>query len=363
MPNNQNDLARTVLAVLSMGVLIGLSLWILRPFLGALIWAGMIAVATWPILLAVQKHLWGKRYLAVLAMTVALFLVLVVPLSLAIGTIVSNADDIADWAKAASEFKLPAAPSWLAGLPLVGESFARLWADLAAKGIQELAAKAVPYAGGLTKWFVSEVGSFGIMFVQFLLTVVIAAILYAYGESTAKLTLRFGTRLAGARGEATVRLAAKAIRGVALGVVVTALVQSLIGGIGLALAGVPFAAVLTAVMFMLALAQIGAVPVMIPALIWLYWSGDIGWGSFLLVVTVFVGALDNVLRPILIKKGADLPLLLVFAGVIGGLISFGLIGIFVGPVVLAVAYTLLEAWMSDGYLPTRAPKHRKTHAK
>ena len=100
-------------------------------------------------------------------------------------------------------------------------------------------------------------------------------------------------------------------------------------------------------MFMLAVAQIGAVPVLIVAVGWLYWSGSPGWGTFLLGVTVIAGTIDNVLRPILIKKGADLPLLLVFVGVIGGLVAFGLIGIFVGPVVLAVSYTLLSAWMES----------------
>ena len=109
----------------------------------------------------------------------------------------------------------------------------------------------------------------------------------------------------------------------------------------------PFAAVLTAVMFMLAVAQIGAVPVLVGALVWLWFQGSTGWFVALLVWTVIVGSLDNVLRPILIKKGADLPLLLIFAGVIGGLVSFGLLGLFVGPVVLAVAYTLLDAWVSE----------------
>jgi len=143
-------------------------------------------------------------------------------------------------------------------------------------------------------------------------------------------------------------LSAQAIRGVALGVVVTAVVQALVGGLGLLIAGVPFAAVLTALMFMLAVAQIGAGPVLVIAVIWLYWSGSPGWGTFLLVVTVVTTTMDNFLRPILIKKGADLPLLLIFAGVIGGLIAFGLIGIFVGPLVLAVSYTLLRAWIEEG---------------
>jgi predicted PurR-regulated permease PerM len=111
---------------------------------------------------------------------------------------------------------------------------------------------------------------------------------------------------------------------------------------------VPFAGLLTALMFMLCIAQIGPILVLLPAALWVLWTGDTGWGIFLLVWSTVVGTLDNFLRPVLIRKGADLPLLLIFAGVIGGLFAFGLVGIFVGPVVLAVAYTLLDAWMKDG---------------
>ncbi|MGC1519830.1 MAG: AI-2E family transporter, partial [Azonexus sp.] len=152
---------------------------------------------------------------------------------------------------------------------------------------------------------------------------------------------------AGERGENSVILAGQAIRGVALGVGVTAIVQTVLGGIGLAIAGVPFASLLSAVMLMLCIAQLGPALVLFPAVGWMYWMGDNGWATFLLVWSLIVGSLDNFLRPMLIKKGADLPLLLIFAGVIGGMLGFGLIGIFVGPVVLAVTYTLLEAWIED----------------
>jgi predicted PurR-regulated permease PerM len=363
MPDIQRDLTRTVLAVLFIGGLIGVSFWVLRPFLAALIWAVMIVVATWPLMRMVQTALGGRRGLAVTVMTLVLLLLLIVPFSAAIGTIVANVDAIAEWTKVLSEFKVPPPPPWLAGLPVVGERAMQMWQEAAAQGAEALIAKATPYTHELTKWFVSHVGSFGAMFIQFLLTVVIAAILYAHGEYAADWMRRFGARLAGASGEAAVRLSAQAIRGVALGVVVTALVQALLGGLGLLIAGVPFAAVLTAIMFMLSVAQIGAVPVLIVAVVWLYWSGAAGWGTFLLVVTVVVGTLDNVLRPFLIKKGADLPLLLIFAGVIGGLISFGLIGIFIGPMVLAVAYTLLSAWIESGESIRRAPTPAATAVK
>jgi len=199
----------------------------------------------------------------------------------------------------------------------------------------------------LIKWFATQLGSVGVLLVEFLLTVILAAAMYANGEHETARLVRIGRRLAGPGGENVVILAGQTIRGVALGVVVTALAQTAFGGLGLLVAGVPFAGILTAAMLLLAIAQIGVVPVLGSAAAWLYWSGDSAWGTFMVVWTVVAGTMDNFLRPILIKKGADLPLLLVFAGVVGGLLAFGLIGIFVGPVVLAVADALLSAWIDN----------------
>jgi predicted PurR-regulated permease PerM len=359
------DLTRTVLAILIIGGLIVASFWILRPFLAATIWSTMIVVTTWPILRTLQSRLWGKRWLATTIMTAALLLVFVVPLSAAIGTIVANAGEIVDWTSRISHVKLPPPPEFVEKVPIIGEKAASVWREYADKGSEELAEIVRPYAARAASWFVAEVGSFGLVTLQFLLTVVISAILYTIGEDTARWVLRFGRRLAGERGDHVVRLAGQAIRGVALGIVVTALVQSVLGGIGLAIAGVPFAAVLTAVMFMLALAQIGVLPVLLGGLVWLWWQDHTGWFVALLIWTIAVGSLDNILRPILIRKGADLPLLLIFAGVIGGLFAFGLLGLFVGPVLLAVAYTLLDSWVSeapDADGPTSAAAAQPTHS-
>jgi predicted PurR-regulated permease PerM len=186
------------------------------------------------------------------------------------------------------------------------------------------------------------------MSLQFLLTVVIVVVMYTQGETARAGLIRFGRRLAGDRGEGVVVLAGQAVRAVALGVVVTALAQTLLAGLGLFVAGIPFAGLLTGVILLLCIAQVGPLLVLAPAVIWLFWTDQTVWGVALLVWTVLVGALDNVLRPILIRKGADLPLLLIFAGVIGGLIAFGIIGLFVGPVALAVTYTLLRDWVAEG---------------
>jgi predicted PurR-regulated permease PerM len=341
------DLARTVLAVLSIGGLIGVSVWVLKPFLPSIIWAGMIVVATWPLMLKLQAYLGGRRVLAVVAMTLALLLVFIVPILLAVVTIAENAERITGWLKALASMQLPHPPDWVAGLPLIGERTVAIWQQVAVEGYGELSARLAPYVKDVGRWIVGHAGSAGAVFVQLLLTLILSAILYSAGEYAAGRALRFGRRIAGARGEESVMLAAQAIRGVALGVVVTALAQAVLGGIGVAIAGVPFAAVLTALMFMLAIAQIGAAPVVALAAGWLYWQGETGWAIALLAWAVVVGSLDNVLRPFLIRRGADLPLLLIFAGVIGGLLAYGVVGIFIGPVVLAVAYKLLEVWLDE----------------
>ena len=345
------DLVRTTLGVLFLGGLILASFWILRPFIGAVIWATMLVVATWPVMKWFEARLWHRRSLAVLVMSVLLLLLFFVPLTLAIGTIVSHSDEIVERGKSIASSPLPHPPQWVAQLPFVGEKITRSWEDAIAAGASGLLAKLMPYADNIAKWLVSQAGSLGFLLLQFLLTVIISALMYAGGESAALTVRRFGRRLAGHNGENAVTLAGQAIRGVALGVGVTAVVQAGVGGIGLAIAGIPFAGLLTAVMLMLCIAQVGPALVMFPAVAWVYWTGESGWGTFLLIWAVVVSTMDNFLRPALIKRGADLPLLLIFAGVIGGLIGFGLVGIFVGPVLLAVAYTLLDSWVGDGNAP------------
>jgi predicted PurR-regulated permease PerM len=349
-----HDLPRLVFGVIAILLLLTASFWILSPFLLPLVWATMIAVATWPMLLGAEKHLRHSRTLAVLVMTAALLMVLIVPLVLAVVTILQNIDAMKGWIGQLVAEGLPPLPAWVGSLPLVGEKAAAMWAEAAAGGPAGLSAKVAPYVNKILAWFVHNAGGVGLIIVQLLLTLILTAILYAQGETAALGIRQFFHRLGGERGEAAVILAGKAIRAVAMGIVVTALIQSLLGGIGLWVTGVPGAALLTAIMFLLAIAQIGVVPVLALAVGWLFWKKFTMWAIALLVWTVIVGSLDNVIRPILIRKGADLPLLLILAGVIGGLVAFGIIGLFVGPVVLAVSYTLIKQWVTNPTLTESA---------
>jgi predicted PurR-regulated permease PerM len=344
--NPQPNLPRTVLGVLSIGGLIAASFWILRPFLPATIWATTIVVATWPLMLRIQAWLWGRRSLAVVVMSLLLLFAFFVPLLIAIDSIVRNAEVISGWAKSLGSLVIPPPPDWVGSVPLVGRKIAGAWQRFAASGPEELAARIAPYQEQATRWMLAQLGGAGVRVVEFVLTVIVAAVLYSSGEAATASVRRFARGLAGLHGDAAVTLAGQAIRGVALGVVVTALVQSVLGGIGLAIAGVPFAVVLTAIMFLLSIVQIGPLPVLVICVGWLYWNDQTGWAIGLLVWSLLVDRLNSVLLPILVKRGVDLSLVLVFVGVIGGLIAFGLIGIFVGPVVLAVSHKLLDAWAS-----------------
>jgi predicted PurR-regulated permease PerM len=340
------DLTLTVLSILLMLTLITAVLWVLRPFLLALVWAMTIVVATWPLMLAVQARV-RRRWVAVAVMTAIIVAVFVGPLLLAIRALVDNADVIVGWLRSLHTATIPPPPEWLHKIPLVGSSIVSTWTTVASAGMDELTSRLAPYASQAAHWIAGAVGSLGVLLLHFLLTVIIAVVIFINGEAAREALIRFGRRLAGDRGAEVVVLAGQAIRAVALGVVVTALVQTVLAGIGLYVAGVPFASLLTGVVLLMCIAQIGPILVLGAATVWLFWSGQTGWGTAFLIWSLFVGMLDNFLRPILIRKGADLPLLLIFAGVIGGLVAFGIIGLFIGPVVLAVAYTLIRQWMAE----------------
>jgi predicted PurR-regulated permease PerM len=345
-PDGAPDLVRTTFRLLAVGVLVVLSVWIVSPFLMATAWATMIAIATWPLLLRAQSWLGDRRAAAAVGMTLALLLVLVVPFYFGVAAVVEHAGRIADWSRALVALAAQPPPEWVAALPVVGQPIAARWRELAAQP-EALSERVAPFVQGVLVWFGGQVGSVGMLLLQLLLTVVVVGILYVKGDTVARGVNRFARRLAGAQGEEAVLLAARAVRAVALGVVVTAIVQSALVGLGLAVAGVPYVTILVVIVFVLAIAQLGPVLVLIPAAVWVYQTQGAAWGIPFIVWAALCAMLDNFLRPVLIKRGADLPLLLIFAGVIGGLVGFGVIGLFVGPVVLAVAYTLLVEWVAD----------------
>ncbi|EHJ9229489.1 TPA: AI-2E family transporter YdiK [Salmonella enterica] len=348
------DIAQVLLSVLFLAIMIVACLWIVQPFILGFAWAGTIVIATWPVLLKLQKILWGRRSLAVLVMTLLLVLLFVIPVALLVNSIVDGSGPLIH-AVTGGDMTLPDL-AWLNNIPLVGAKLYAGWHSLLDMGGSAIMAKVRPYIGTTTTWFVGQAAHIGRFMMHCALMLLFSALLYWRGEQVAMGIRHFACRLTAKRGDAAVLLAAQAIRAVALGVVVTALVQAVLGGVGLAISGVPYATLLTVVMILSCLVQLGPLPVLIPAIIWLYWTGDTTWGTVLLVWSAVVGTLDNVIRPVLIRMGADLPLLLILSGVIGGLIAFGMIGLFIGPVLLAVTWRLFSAWVHEVPAPTNEPE-------
>jgi len=346
MTLSRAELARDTLGVLFIAGLILASAWIVRPFVAPFIWAAMIAVSTWPMMLRVEAWCQGRRGPAVAIMTVAILLVFLLPMGLAINIIAGHAGDVTGWLQGLSGRSLPGPPAWLGSVPLAGPRAVAAWEQAQASGMPALVARIEPYAQDLSRSMIAQIGTFGLLLVQFLLIVIMSAVFYAGGEAWAAWLRAFGRRLAEERGEQAVVLAGQAIRGVAMGVVVTAILQTAVAGLGLVIFGVPVPLLLTAVIFVLCIAQLGPILVLIPCIIWVYSNDGIAWGTFFLIWSLVAGLMDNFIRPILIRRGADLPLLLIIAGVIGGLLAFGLVGLFVGPVVLAVSYTLVDVWVT-----------------
>ncbi len=342
-----HDLTRTLLGVLCVGTLIVAAFWIVRPFLAATIWAATFVIVLWPVLLRLQRGLGGNRALAIAVVTAFVLVLVAVPLVLALAVVITNADEIVARARLLAGARLAAPPDWIAGLPVVGPRLADAWQQFAAAGPDALWSRVWPYLGSLTRWLLVRAGNLGYVSVQFMLTLVLAAFMFANGEALAAAALRFGRRLGDDAGVRLVRLAGNAMRGVVLGVGLTAAVQSVLAGAGLAVAGVPHAGLLTALLFLLCIAQVGMLIALLPIVVWVFWQGEPLTGSLLLVWSLATGLLDQVLRPVLVSRSARLPALLIFVGVVGGIIAFGLLGIVVGPVVLAVGYTMLLAWLGD----------------
>jgi len=348
MQRRSPDLARTFLIILITAALIVGSLWTLLPFLGALLWATTIAVATWPLFMKLQGLLGGRRPPAVALMVLVIITVFLVPFGWAVSVLLDAGVQAAELVRAASQNGLQPLPEWVVSIPLVGRRLDSRWQELAARGPEGVAEALAPFARQAAGWTIALTGGVAGLALHFLFTIIIAAILFSRGEQAAAGVIAFAQRINVERGERTVLLAGQAIRGVALGVVVTAFLQAVATGLGLWAASIPRWGTLLAVTFALCIAQLGPPLVLLPAAAWLAWLGRPAAAIALVVLAILIGIMENVVKPALIRRGADLPMLLLIAGVLGGIAAFGVGGLFIGPVILAVTYTLLVDWIREG---------------
>ncbi len=335
-----------VLAVLVAGVYL-----VLAPFLSAIAWAAILAATTWPVFHWMVRRA-GHPTAAATVMTVLILMVVVAPFLIVGATLAENADRLTQFARELVARGPPEAPHWVAGLPLVGERIAAYWASLAQDGggfMEELRRYVEP-----ARSFAFRAGAVvGEGIVQLTLSVLIAFFFYRDGEAIMARLRGAVNRISPSRGLHMLAVAGATTQAVVYGILGTALAQGVLMAIGLYLAGIKAAPLLGLVTFFLSPVPIGPPLVWIPAGLYLIFGVDeTAWGIFLLLWGFFVvSSVDNVLKPILISRGSDLPFILVMLGVFGGVVAFGFIGVFLGPVLLALGFVLIKEWAAPAHAP------------
>ena len=343
---NNSDLLKLILNLLIIGLFIIITYRIVEVFLFGFFWAVMVVITTWPLMKKIQKKLFNKRWLSLLVMALILAIVCVIPFILIFSSVAQNSHYLIEWAKTLSHHELPTL-DWLNNIPMFGEEIHQKWLDLIKTDGSDLITTIQPYIGTMIKWLIAQVTNIGIFIFHAGIMITFSLLLFLKGESITKNVYVFANRLSKQYGETTITLAGQSIRAVALGVVVTAITLALIGGLSFMLTKMPLAGILTLILFICCVAQIGPVIVMLGCIIWQFWNGHTVAGIILIIVAIVLTTLDSVMRAYLIKKGADLPFLLILFGVIGGLLGFGMMGLFIGPVVLALTYKIIQTWVSE----------------
>ena len=348
-----STLTLVVLAILIIGCFL-----VLQPFLTAIVWAAILCATMWPLFARVTRWLRGRQGLAALVMVLLIALTMLAPFVIVGVTIAENADRVGDAVRIAIANGPPDPPSWVAGLPLIGESVAATWSRFAndtaslleeARNYIEPARKAL-IAGGAT-----VLGGL----LQLALSVFIAFFFFRDGDAIIGRARGAIERIAGERGHRLAVVATVTVRGVVIGILGTALAQGVLMAIGLALVGIQAAPLLGLATFFLSPVPVGPPLVWIPAGLWLINQGATGSGIFLLLWGLLVvSSVDNFLKPLIISRGSDLPFVLVLLGILGGAVAFGFIGVFLGPVLIAVGYALLKEWAASASLPGTTTVHK-----
>lgn len=343
-PGKTQKQIEQVLLIALVGLLALGSFLVLLPFLSALLWASILCFATWPLFERLVGWLGGRRTLAASIMCLAVTALLVAPFIIVGASLADNVANLSKVLQGALANASPTPPAWLANLPLVGDKLTELWisATTDADSFLQQMRGALP---AVSKWALTQGLALGHGVAQLALSVFVAFFVYRDGVSLAQRLATGVSRLAGTRGEALLTLAGGTVKGVVYGILGTALAQGILAGIGFMIAGVPGALLLGLLTFFLSIVPMGPPLLWIPAAIWLYYQGHTGMAIFLaLWGALVVSSVDNFLKPYLISQGAAMPFLLVLLGVLGGLAAFGFVGVFLGPTILAVAYSLAREW-------------------
>lgn len=335
----ERNLGWAVVLLLFFGCLL-----VLRPFVSALLWAVVLCISSWPIYRRLLGWLGNRRTLAALVMTLAMILIVLLPFFIVVMTLADNIQELTSATRSWIEAGPPAPPEWLAKIPVVGQKAVDYWQSMAAD-TAKLWTQAQRLIEPASSWLLRGGLALGGGLLQLAFSIFIAFFLFRDGVSAARRLNHVVERIGGERGHHLLNVAGKTVRGVVYGILGTALAQAVAAAIGFLIAGVPGVALLALLTFFSSIVPVvGTALTWLPAAIWLFHQGSTGWAIFMLVWGFGVANIDNIVKPWLISQGSDLPFILIFFGVLGGALTFGFIGVFIGPTLLAVGFRLLEEW-------------------
>jgi len=333
-----------IIQVVAIAVLVIGCLMVLKPFLAGILSAAILCYSTWPVYQWCEGRFWGKRWLAALVMTLLLILVLVLPLALISTTYAGEIPHLFELLRETLAEGLPMPPDWVVSIPLVGEALDAGWREIA--GSKDKLAEALNRLSQPAREVLVQAGIIiGEGVLQLTLIAFIGYFFYRDGATLIE-ALRNGlSRVAGNLSGRLLEIVGGTINGVIYGIVGTGIAQALTAVIGFLIAGVPGALILGFVTFFLSIVPAGPPVIWIGATVWLFLDGQLGWAVFMAIWGFFViSSIDNIVKPILISRGASLPFVLVLLGVFGGVLAFGFVGIFLGPILLAVGFNLVRRW-------------------
>jgi predicted PurR-regulated permease PerM len=345
--------AERILLVLLLGAVgVGCAL-VLYPFFSAILWAAILSFTTWPVFDWLRQHLRLGRIGAAALMVALITVLIVLPLALAAPSGADDANQLRGLIQSALAAGLPGAPAWVATVPVIGGTVADLWNSWAAD-LSAMVSFFKPYFGVVAEFGLTLLLGLANGVLGFLLALFVSFFFFASGDRLAEVLAALLFRIGGHRAERMIAVAGATVRGVVYGILGTAVVQGILTTLGLWAAGVSRPLLLGVIAGGLSVLPIGAPVVWIPAALWLMASGHT-WSGILLFIygVVFVSGSDQVIRPLFIARGAQLPFLLTVLGVLGGALAFGLLGIFVGPVLLGVGFTLVREWAEVDEQPTQ----------
>jgi predicted PurR-regulated permease PerM len=339
-------------ATIRTGIVVLLAFWsfkIFSPFLGPVVWGLIIAVATYGLFLKLRGLMGGRDGLAAAVFTLLAIGILVTPTVMLSESLLTNAQNLSALLES-GQLDVPPPPARVAEWPLIGERAYHVW-QLASVNLEEALSQIQPQITAMSKWLLSTAIGTGLGVLAFIFSIVIAGIFLAHAESCRRVAREVFVRLAGERGLMLVSLAAATINSVARGVLGIALIQTFFLSIGMIVAGIPPAGVLSVVTLLFAVAQIPMLLLYLPVIAYYFSVAEPAAATVFAIWSIFFSLADGLLKPLLLGRGLTVPMLVILIGVIGGMVSYGIIGLFIGPIILAFSYSLFIVWLNEGEMP------------